>query len=91
MSFFCAVTSIAAEDRGFENIKYPQKYRTFIVLTIIGIILPFVFLAVTLIIVDNIESLPTILQNENVILLLLVAVEVIDFTLAFVFAFKVKK
>ena len=50
----------------------------------------FAYLAVALIILDNIDVLPKAIQNESIIFAILVVIEAIDLILSFVFAFRVK-
>ncbi len=88
---FDIVTQVAEQNKGLADIKYPKKYRRYIVLAIIGIVLMFVYIAVTYIALENIGSFPQAFQNEGIIFGVLAIVEVTNIILSFIFAFQVKK
>ena len=85
------VVQAAEQNEGLENIKYPKEYRKNIILTIICLVLSFIYLAVACIVVKNIDMLPPILQNEHGIITVFIIVEAVNFILSFIFAFRVKK
>lgn len=85
------VVQAAEQNEGLENIKYPRKYKIYIILTIICLVLSFIYLAVACIVVKNIDVLPTIMQNEHGIIAVFVIVEALNFILSLIFAFRVKK
>ncbi|MBO5248583.1 MAG: hypothetical protein J6B54_04750 [Clostridia bacterium] len=88
---FDTITRIAEGNKGLESIKYPKKYYAYIWCTVIGIVLIFVNLAVSVIILENIEVLPKVIQNEVIIFTVFMVAEVFYIVLSFVFAFRVKK
>ena len=90
-SLFDAFTQLTEQSEYLENIKYPKKYRVFICLTIIGVILEFVYIAVAYIVLENVESLPKVLQNEYIVFAVFMIIEVLNTVLSFVFAFRIKK
>ena len=85
------VTRAAERNKGLENIEYPKKYRVYIVLTIIGVILLFANLGVAYIALKNIDALPELIQNESAVFTILLLSEILDVILSFVFAFRVQK
>ena len=87
---FHMLRQVASQNEGLENIKYPRQYKIYIALTVVGIVLMFEYLAVALIILDNIDVLPKAIQNESIIFAILVVIEAIDLILSFLFAFRVK-
>lgn len=90
-ALFNAFTQLAEQSEYLENIKYPKKYRVFICLTIIGVILEFVYIAVAYIVLENVESLPKVLQNEYIVFAIFMIIEMLNIVFSFVFAFRVKK
>ena len=90
-ALFDAFTQLTEQSEYLENIKYPKKYRVFICLTIIGVILEFVYIAVAYIVLENVESLPKVLQNEYIVFAVFMIIEVLNTVLSFVFAFRIKK
>ena len=88
---FESVLTIAEQNQGLEDIKYPKKLKIYFALSMIGIALMFAFIFITWIVTENIELLPKTLQNEYVILASFVVAEITDIVLSFVFAFKVKR
>ena len=89
-SSFNAVTCIGDQNKGLENIKYPIKYKIYIILTIIGLILMFAYIAIVAVILENINMLPEVIRNEGVIFAIFVVVELLNLILSFVFAFRVR-
>ena len=89
-SSFGAVTHIGDQNKGLEGIKYPPKYRVYIVLTVMGIVLMFAYIAITAVILENITVLPETIRSEVVVFAILIAVEIVNLILTFVFAFRVK-
>ncbi len=87
---FYTAAQLAEQNTGLENIKYPKKYKVYIVLTIIGIVLMFAYLAFTYIALENMDMLPKAFQREEVIFAALIILEVFNMILSFVFAFRVK-
>lgn len=90
-ALFNAFTQLAEKSEDLENIKYPKKYRVFLCLTIIGVILEFVYIAVAYIALENVELLPKVLQNEYIVFAVFMIIEMLNTVLSFVFAFRVKK
>ena len=88
---FDAFTQLAEQSEYPENIKYPKKYRVFICLTIIGVILEFVYIAVAYIALENVELLPKVLQNEYIVFAIFMIIEMLNTVFSFVFAFRIKK
>jgi len=88
---FDMVMLCVEQNRGFEDIKYPKKYRIYTILCIIGIVLMFAYIAVTLKLLENIKSLPQFFQNEYLIFSVFAIVEFVSLILTFFFAFKVGK
>lgn len=86
-----AVTHIGDQNKGLEDIKYPKKYRVYIVLTIMGIVLMFAYIAIATIVLENIELLPEVIRNEGFVFAILLVVEILNLILSFMFAFCVKK
>ena len=89
-SSFGAVTHIGDQNKGLEGIKYPKKYRVFIALTVMGIVLTFAYIAITAVISENITVLPEAIRSEGFVFALFIAVEIVNLILTFVFAFRVK-
>ena len=89
-SSFGAVTHIGDQNKGLEGIKYPPKYRVYIVLTVMGNVLMFAYIAITAVILENITVLPETIRSEVVVFAILIAVEIVNLILTFVFAFRVK-
>lgn len=87
---YSAVTHIGDQNKGLEDIKYPKKYWGYLVLTIIGIVLTFAYIAIVAIILENINVLPEVIRNEGAVFAMFIAVEILNLTLSFVFAFRVK-
>ena len=83
---FDAVTHIAEQNKGLENIKYPKKYKRYIILTIIGIVLMFAFIFITWKVTENIELLPKAFQNKYVIFGSFAVAEITDIVLSFILA-----
>ncbi len=88
---FEMVTQAAEQNKDLASIKYPKKYKIYVALTVIGIVLMFIYIAIAYILLENIESLPAVLQNEAVIFGVFMIVWVVNIILSFVFAFRVKK
>ena len=89
-SAFGAVTHIGDQNKGIENIKYPQKYRVYIALTVMGIVLMFAYIAITAVILGNIEVLPEAIRSEGFVFAICLVVEILNLILSFLFAFRVK-
>ena len=89
-SSFGAVTHIGDQNKDLEGIKYPPKYRVYIVLTVMGIVLMFVYIAITAVILENITVLPEAIRSEGFVFALFIVVEILNLILTFVFAFRVK-
>ena len=89
-SSFGAVTYIGDQNKGLEDIKYPPKYRVYIALTVVGIVLMFAYIAITAVILENITVLPEAIRSEGFVFALFIAVEIVNLILTFVFAFRVK-
>ena len=89
-SSFGAVTHIGDQNKGLEGIKYPPKYRVYIVLTVMGIVLMFAYIVITAVILENITVLPETIRSEGVVFAILIAVEIVNLILTFTFAFRVK-
>lgn len=89
-SSFAAVTHIGDQNKGLEGIKYPQKYRVYIALTVMGIVLIFAYIAITVAILENIEVIPEAIRSEGFVFAIFIVVEILNLILSFVFAFCVK-
>jgi hypothetical protein len=89
-SSFGVVTYIGDQNKGLENIKYPKKYRIYIALTVMGIVLMFAYIAITAVILENIEVLPEAIRSEGLIFAIFLVVEILNLILSFLFAFRVK-
>lgn len=89
-AIFDKVTQLAKQNEGLEDIKYPKKYRVYIVLTVIGIVLMFAYLAFAYIALKNMDMLPKAFQREVAVFAVLIIMEVFNMILSFVFAFRVK-
>ncbi len=89
-SSFNAATRIGDQNKGLENIKYPIKYKVYTALTVIGIILTFVYIAIVAVILENINVLPEAIRSEGVVFAIFIAIEILNLILSFVFAFRVK-
>lgn len=87
---FNMVTQAAEKNKGLENIKYPKKYKVYLILCILGIIFMFVNIIGCFLLIENITILPKKLQSEGIIVVVFIAAEIIDMILSFVFAFRVK-
>ena len=87
---FGAVTHIGDQNKGLEDIKYPKKYRVYIALTVMGIVLMFAYIAITAVILENIEVLPEAIRSEGFIFAICLVVEILNLILSFLFAFRVK-
>ena len=89
-SSFGAVTHIGDQNKGLEGIKYPSKYRVYLVLTVMGIVLMFAYIAITAVILENITVLPETIRSEGFVFAVFLVVEILNLILSFVFAFRVK-
>ena len=87
---FDMVTTVAKQNEGLENIKYPTKYKVYIVLSVIGIALMFVNIIGAYLLMENIILLPENLQSESTIFAVFVVFEILDIVVTFLFAFRVK-
>ena len=87
---FSAVTYIGGQNKGLEGIKYPPKYRVYIALTVMGIVLIFAYIAITAVILKNIEVLPGTIRSEGFVFAIFIVVEILNLILSFLFAFRVK-
>ena len=88
---FNVVTRVSERSKGLENIKYPKKYKVFLVFCILGIIMMFLNIIVCFLFIENIIMLPSGLQNEGIIMVTFFVAEAIDIIFSLVFAFQVKK
>ncbi len=89
-SSFGSVTHIGDQNKGLEDIKYPKKYKVYIALTVMGIVLIFAYIAITAVILENIEVLPEAIRSEGFVFAIFLAVEILNLILSFLFAFRVK-
>ena len=87
---FGAVTYIGDQNKGLEDIKYPPKYRVYIVLTVMGFVLMFAYIVITAVILENITVLPEAIRSEGFVFAIFLVVEILNLILSFVFAFRVK-
>ena len=88
---FNKVTQIGDQNKGLENIKYPKKYRIYIALTVIGIVLMFTYIAITAVILENIEVLPEKVRSEGFVFATFLVVEMLNMILSLFFSFRVNR
>lgn len=74
-----------------KGITYPRKYKIFLALTVVFVVLIFALIGVFCFVSENIDMLPEKFQNEVIILAVFIAVEVINAVLGGVCASKVNK
>ncbi len=83
---FNAAVAIANQNKDLGDIKYPQKYHTYKVLTIVGIVVMFLLIFIFKCIYDA-----GIFKSENIFLTVFVLVEAMVVILNFVCAFRISK
>ena len=74
-----------------KKIKRPKKYKIYIILTVICVLLMFINIGITYIIMDNIDLLPQTFQNEYLVFGVMMGLELLFIILSFAFAFRIWK
>ena len=59
-------------------------------ITVMGIVLIFAYIAITAVILENIEVLPGTIRSEGFVFAIFIVVEILNLILSFLFAFRVK-
>jgi biotin transporter BioY len=88
---FSRVNQLAEQNADLQDLKYPKRYKIFIVLFVVAMLCLFANLFITGFVLKNIGILPIAFQNEGLVFAAFVVLEILVLILCFILAFKIKK
>ena len=88
---FGRVNQLAEQNADLQDLKYPKRYKIFIVLFVVAMFCLFANLFITGFVLKNIGMLPLAFQNEGLVFAAFVVLEILVLVALSVLAFKVKK
>ena len=88
---FGRVNQLAEQNADLQDLKYPKRYKIFIVLFVVAMLCLFANIFITGFVLKNISMLPLAFQNEGLVFAAFVVLEILVLVALSVLAFKVKK